>query len=188
MNTLEQQIYSFLDVGRSPQSADCIFVLAGKQDRKIVGVKMWHSGYATQLILSIDRFEWRKFKDLGLGLDGGLESLVAQTPPRQRHFFVHMNCERSVCTLVHKGYFGTHSEALALQKYLRELPVRSLLVVSSPLHMRRVALSFRRAFRKSDIHLRFVAVQEKPGIDTCEASTALWTEFRKYLIYKFLFL
>jgi hypothetical protein len=68
MKKIVQSLYDFLDVGKSPRPADCIFVLAGKEERKAYGIKMWRFGYASQLILSVGRFEWRKFGELGLEL------------------------------------------------------------------------------------------------------------------------
>ena len=149
---------------------------------------MWRFGYARQLILSVDRFEWRKFGELGLESDGGLEALVEQTPPKKRHFLVRLDRRDAVCTAVRKGFLGTRSEARALAAYVRDLPVRSLLVVSSPSHLRRVALVFRRAFRKSGIQLTFVAIPEKPSFDSAQTRAEIWCEFRKYFLYQLLFL
>jgi uncharacterized SAM-binding protein YcdF (DUF218 family) len=185
---LVQSIYDFLDVGKSPRPSDCIFVLAGKQERKTYGIRMWRFGYATQLILSVARFEWRRFSELGLNSDGGLESLVAQTPPKNRHFLVRLDPESTICTSVRTGLFGTRSEAVALTEYLRDMPVRSLLVVSSPAHLRRAELAFRRAFRKSGIHLTFVAVPEKLSFTSSEARSEVWAELCKYLFYRLLLL
>jgi len=184
---LAQRTYDFLDVGKSPHLADCIFVMAGKQERKTYGVKMWRFGYAAQLILSVGRFEWRKFVELGLESDGGLESLVDQIPPKKRHFLVRLDRQEAFCTHIRTGLFGTRSEARALAEYLRNISVRSLLVVSSPAHLRRAALVFRRAFRRSGIRLTFVAVPEKISFDTPASRAEVWTEFRKYLLYRFLF-
>jgi uncharacterized SAM-binding protein YcdF (DUF218 family) len=181
---LAQFIHDFLDVGKSPCIADCIFVMAGKQNRKAFGIKMWHIGYAAQLILSIGRFEWRKYKDLGLESDGGLESMVTQIPPPKRHFLIRLNSREAICTPVKPGYFGTYSEARNIAKYLRSMPARSLLVVSSPIHLRRVALAFRRSFRKSGVHLTFVGVPETASFDSPAARTTVWVEFGKYLLYR----
>jgi uncharacterized SAM-binding protein YcdF (DUF218 family) len=181
---LAQRIYDFLDIGTSPHPADCIFVMAGRQERKIHGIKMWRSGYAPQMILSVGRFEWRKFSDLNLESDGGLLSLVGHIPPEKRHFLVRLARQETSCTAVRKGFLGTRSEARALAEYLRSLPIRSLLVVSSPVHLRRVALAFRRAFRKSRIRLTFVAVPENFSLDSSAARALVWSEFRKYLLYR----
>jgi hypothetical protein len=183
---LAQSIYDFLDVGKSPRPADCIFVLAGKQERKIHGIKMWRFGYAAQLILSVGRFEWRKFVELDLESDGGLISFVAQTPPEKRHFLVRLDRQEAFCIPVRIGRFGTRSEARFLAEYLRNMPFRSLLVVSSPIHLRRVALAFRRTFRKTGIGLTFVAVPEHASMASPADRAKVWSEFRKYLFYRIL--
>lgn len=180
---IARRLYDYLDVGKSPHPAGCIFVLAGKQERKEYGVKIWRSGFAPELILSVDRFEWRKFKDLNLGSDGGLVSIVEQTPPERRHFLVRINHQETSSSLVQKGYFGTRSESRVLAEYLRDIPVQSLLVVSSPAHLRRVSLSFRRAFRKSGIKLAFVAIPEHMSFDDPAARSAIRLEFLKYCFY-----
>ena len=185
---IAQRIYNFLDVGTSPRPADCIFVMAGKQERKICGIKMWRFGFASELILSVDRFEWRKFEQLNLASDGGLVSLVPQIPAPKRHFLVHLNHQTVSCTPVLKSIFGTRSEARALAKYLSNTSIRSLMVVSSPLHLRRVAFAFRRAFRNRCINSIFVGVPEEVTLDSPAARTPIWAEFRKYLFYRFLLL
>jgi hypothetical protein len=157
--------------------------MAGMQKRKVYGIKMWRFGYAAQLLLSVDRFEWRKCRDLNLESDGGLEVMVNQIPAPKRHFFVRMDRQAAYCTPVKKGFLGTRSEAQAFKEYFRTMPVRSLLVVSSPLHMRRVALAFRRAFRKSGIQLTFVAVPENISFNNPTIRSAVWAELCKYLLY-----
>lgn len=184
---IAKSVYDFLDVGKSPRPADCIFVLAGKEERKIYGIKMWRFGYAARLILSIGRFEWRHFSQLNLESDGGLSSLVADTPPKKRHFFVQLDRQEVSCTPVRKGYFGTRSEARALAPFLKNISVRSLLVVSSPMHLRRVALVFRRAFRRSGIQLTFIAVPENLPFESKSVRTEIWTEFAKFILYRLLF-
>ncbi len=179
---LAQRLHDFLDVGKSPRPADCIFVLAGRQERKAYGLKMWRFGYAPQLILSVGRFEWRKFRELNLESDGGLEACVAQTPPEKRHFLVRLDRQGAFCLAVRPGRLGTRSEARALARYLKDLPVRSLLVVSSPVHLRRVALAFRRTFRRSGIRLTFVAIPERLPLESAAARAQVWSEFGKYLL------
>jgi uncharacterized SAM-binding protein YcdF (DUF218 family) len=181
---IAQSVYDFLDVGKSPRPADCIFVLAGKQERKSYGIRMWRFGYASQLILSVGRFEWRKFSELDLESDGGLEAMVDQTPAKKRHFFVRLDRQEAFCTPVRTRLLGTRSEARALADYLRDVPARSLLVISSPAHLRRAALAFSRAFRKTRIQITFVAVPEKPSFALSETRTQIWSEFRKYVLYR----
>jgi hypothetical protein len=179
---IAQMIYDFLDIGKSPHPSDCIFVLAGKQERKIHGITMWRFGYAPRLIISVARYEWRKFRELNLDSDGGLEVAASQTAPEKRHFLVCLDRESTSCVPTSMGHFGTISEARALAGHLRNSSVRSLLVVSSPIHLRRTALAFRRAFRKSGILLNFVAIPEKIALNSHDARAEIWSEFWKYLL------
>jgi hypothetical protein len=110
MKKIVQSLYDFLDVGKSPRPADCIFVLAGKEERKAYGIKMWRFGYASQLILS----------------SGGS--------------FVHMDLQNEVRTPVKQGFLEMRSEARELARYLRNSSVRSMLVLSSPENLRCASL------------------------------------------------
>lgn len=183
---LAQALYDFLDVGKSPRPADCIFVLAGRQESKTYGTKMWRFGYAVQLILSVCGPERRMLSELNLESDGGLEALAAQTPQKKAHFLVRYDRQESFCVQLRPGWFALRSEVSGAAKYLREIPVRSLLVVSSPAHLRRVSLVFRRELRKSGIQLTFVAVPEKVQFSSPSARSEIWSEFIKYLGYRFL--
>jgi len=145
---LAETVYEFLDIGKSPRPADCIFVLAGRQEPQTHGINMWRFGYAPQLIQSED---------------------ITRKPSR-------------------KARPGIRSEARILAEHLRDKPVRSLLVVSSPMHLRRAALAFRRAFRKSGIELTFVAVPEKPAFSSEAVRAEVWSEFRRYLLSRLLML
>jgi hypothetical protein len=181
-----QSIYDFLDIGKSPRPADCIFALAGKPEQKVYGIKMWRFGYAAQLILSVGGLEWRRFDELNLDSDGGLASIAANAPAGKGHFFVRLDPQEPFCTPVREGFLRTRSEARALMQYLRDLSVRSLLVVSSPAHLRRAALIYRRVFRKSGIQLTFIAVPEKPSFDDSSIQAEIWSEFGKYLLCRLL--
>jgi hypothetical protein len=160
-------------------------VLAGRQERKIYGIDLWRRGYAPELILSVGRFEWRRFYRLGLSCDGGLRSLVDRTPPVTRHFFVRLRGDEAACSPVRRGRLGTLREGRALAEQLSAARPRSLMVVSSPMHLRRVALVFRRAFRGSGVLLSFVGVPDQPSQEAAPASE-IWSEFRKYVAYALL--
>jgi hypothetical protein len=173
-----EAVYDFLDVGKGPRLSDCIFVPAGNQQRKLYGIKMWRFGYAAQLLLSISESESREFSALKLESDGGLEKLASQTPRQKKHFFVRLDRQETSCSLVRAGWPRMHSEAKALAEYVRENSIRSLLIASSPVHLRRVSLSFRRALRKYDVRLTFVAVPEQTP-----PRSQIWSEFRRYILY-----
>lgn len=190
-----ERLYRFLDIGETPRKSDCIFVLAGMHERKPYGIDLWRQGYARELILSVGRFEWRRFYTLGLPDDGGLRKLVNATPPQKRHFLVRLHDAKAEAILIAVSRPGTMTEGRVLAAQLRREKLRSLMVVSSPFHLRRVALVFQRVFRGSGTDLIFVAVPEdRSSIRQADlgkvktARTAVWTEFRKYLYYRFFLL
>ncbi|MCI0423020.1 MAG: YdcF family protein [Acidobacteria bacterium] len=158
IDSLLRRLYDYLNIGTPAQKADCIFVLAGRQERKIFGIDLWRQGCAPELILSVGRFEWRKFYELGLPADGGLKGLVEQTRPVHRHFFVRLTGQDASCRWVQPGWFGTWREAKALAEFMEHHPVRSILTISDAVHLRRVAVAFRRAFQGQAVRLAFVAV------------------------------
>jgi hypothetical protein len=185
---LAKKAYSFLNIGDPPRRADSLFVFAGKHQRKIYGVNLWHQGYARQIILSIGRFEWRKFYELGLEPDGGLMSLIEQTPPEKRHFFFHMDPHGAACSLVPIGLLGTFSEGRLLAEFLDGKSIQSLLLISSPAHLKRVALVLRHAFRGKKMQLYFVAVPEDSIWESPSGRALIWVELCKYIFYRILHL
>ena len=134
---------AFLDIAQDPEKADAIFVFAGREDRKRLGVELFRSGYAPRLILSVARFEWRHFETLGLWSDGGLVDMVQTIHAPERHFFVHIERDRASCDAVHKGRRGTMTEARALAAVIEEAELRSVLIVSSPEHLPRCLVALR---------------------------------------------
>jgi hypothetical protein len=189
-----ERIYDFLSCGESPRKADCIFVLVGKEERKTYGIGLWQAQWAPELILSVGRFEWRGFYFLGLPRDGGLKGLMDETPPAARHFFVCFGAEGARAVLIENGAYGTLSEARALPAFLERRPVRSVMVVSIAMQLRRLALAFRNRFRGSGIQLPFIPVPEELSsirrdvlAQSLEARMEVWREFLKLVGYRVAF-
>jgi uncharacterized SAM-binding protein YcdF (DUF218 family) len=144
-----------------PISADAIFVLAGRPERKVYGLELWSAGVAPVLVLSIARFEWRTLPALGLPDDGGLAGLVAQTPPRLRHFLLVLDASGARAEWMPRGRLGTWSEALGAAGLARARGWSSLLVVTSAAHVPRAGLAFRRALAGIGASARVAAVPDE---------------------------
>ena len=187
-SSLAQSVYNYLDIGKSPRPADCLYVLSGNQKRDAYGIRMWRYGYARQLILRTVRSEWPNLAEHKLETVSRLESLLKQMPADEDCFLVHVDHQQTFCAPIGAGRIKIRSEARALAEHLRDRPVRSLLVVSSPIHLRRVAHFFRRAFRKAGVHLAFVAVPENPSLSSPSIQAEIWMEFGKYLLSRAFFL
>jgi hypothetical protein len=170
--------------------SDVIFVFAGKQERKAAGLDLWKRGYAPEIILSVGRFEWRRFSQLDLQSDGGLLGLVEKTRPQDRHFFVRCSFHETSCTLTRKAYFGTRNEAREFARIVGAVN-QTIMVVSTSFHLRRARLVFRRAFRsRADVEIHCVAVPESEAYvrrsDLRRSWRARWAvlqEFGKYVVY-----
>jgi uncharacterized SAM-binding protein YcdF (DUF218 family) len=140
---------------------DAIVVLAGRPERKAYGLELWKAGRAPAVVLSVARFEWRAFPSLGLPDDGGLAALVAQTPPRLRHFLVTLDSRGAHAEWMPHGRLGTWSEALGAAQLARSSGWRSLLLVTTEAHASRVRLAFHRALHGTGIALDLASVPDE---------------------------
>ena len=130
-----------LDGLEVPETADAIFVFAGRESRKRFGLRLFREGVANRLVLSVGRFEWRRFASLGLPSDGGLVEMVGKIEPRLRHFFVVLRPEGASCEAIQKGVLGTWSEARALSDLVGRERIGKLVVVSHRQHLKRCLLA-----------------------------------------------
>ena len=98
---------------------------------------------APRLILSVARFEIRRFKDLPLPEPLDLLPVAEQVPPPKRHFFVIWDSVRKarIIERIRMRRWGTLREIEALAKYLEgNRDVHSVLVLTSGLHVCRVRM------------------------------------------------
>jgi uncharacterized SAM-binding protein YcdF (DUF218 family) len=159
-----------------PREADVIFVFAGRPERKRFGLALWKEGYAPTLVLSVGRFEWRRFVELGIP-DGGLLDLVERTPPVRRHFFVVARPDRVGTHHVEPGTLGTWTEASALVDFLAAEKAASVLVVSSAIHLRRAVSTLQALARRRGLMLR-VDAAPVPEHESSIAREGWWREPR----------
>lgn len=144
-----------------PESADVIFVLAGRYGRKSYGLKLWKDGWAGTLLLSVDRFEIRRFSTLTLPAPLNLVDIAFRTEPRQRHYFVEIQNGKVDAQRIAVGRFGTWAEVVGFSDWLRvNGQVRSAMVVSSGFHLRRVRMCCRKLVGDGT-RLTFVAVPDE---------------------------
>ena len=131
--------------GNDPHAhVDLIFVLAGRPARKHFALELFQSGVAPQILFSVTRFEIRQFKELPLPAALDLLPLAQPIPAPERHFFVLFGEGAPQVERITVRRFGTLREIEALSKYLeRHNKIRSVIVVTSAVHARRVALCCR---------------------------------------------
>jgi DUF218 domain len=119
-------------------ATDLIFVLAGRPERKRYGLELFHHGLAPRLILSVGRFEVRQVHRLGLEIEPGVLSLSRETAPKQRHFFVDIQGSPARAIVRPTAVRGTYRELASLAEYLSTVSIRSMAMVSTSIHLRRV--------------------------------------------------
>lgn len=161
-------ICDYLTVRDRPASSDLIFVLGGRLERKLYGLKLFKEGLAPRLILSVGRFEVRKTEQLGFE-DLQLRGLSARMPPAERHFFIELshNVRRVIPARVQRT--GTYGELCALTALVGDPVIQSLILVSTSVHLRRVRLCCRRMNALRQRQIRYVPVPEELSSFRCEA-------------------
>jgi hypothetical protein len=172
--------------------ADLIFVLAGRQNRKEYGLELFRRKLAPRILLSVGRFEIRRFSKMTLPVPLDLLSMASTIPPPQRHYFVEFSGEMFHVKHLRPGRFGTLAEVSALADWLKgEREVASVLIVSSPAHLRRVRLCCRMLLPKT-VEVRLAAVPAKLAASSAgpwvekESAGAVLGELLKLAVYRVL--
>lgn len=154
-------IYDYLAGCDPVTDADLIFTLAGRQGRKIYAVELFSQQRAKQILLSVGRFEIRRFSELDWPTAINLLQLAAPVPPPKRHFFVWGGESSTEAKLIRKASLGTWSEVRALADWLPDHPeVKSVLIISSACHLRRVRLCCL-ALLPEDVEFRLIAAKDE---------------------------
>jgi hypothetical protein len=113
------------------------------------------------LLLSVGRFEIRRFASLELPASFDLLTLASSTEPRHRHYFVTIASGNAGAQRIGIGRFGTLSEIRAFSDWLRaHRLIRSATIVSSGFHLRRIRMCCR-SLMAGGTKLNFVAVPEE---------------------------
>ena len=151
------RLHAWLSPADSPRGAGLIFVLAGKMYRKEYALELFRQGAAPRILLSVGRFEIRRFSKMSLPVSLDLLKLAQETPPPQRHYFVSFQGQEVQAKHVPPHRFGTLTEIRALASWLAANPeIRSMLVVSTDTHLRRIRMCCR-ALLDSAIEVTFLA-------------------------------
>lgn len=167
---------------------DLIFVLAGRQSRKEYALELFRQGLAPRILLSVSRFEIRRFSKMALPVPLDLVALARTIPAPQRHYFVEFEGEMFHVKQLRRGRFGTLTEIRALARWLEEHPqAASIVVVSSPSHLRRIRMCCRALLREG-VEVRLAAVPAdfaapEPRPFEEESAGAVLKELLKLAVY-----
>ena len=174
------RVYRALTVKDSVQPVDMIFVIAGRMDRKPYGLELYRAGVAQRLVLSIGRFEVSKMSQIEFTHAEELIALRSRTSPDERHFFVHRDPAGIRIETIALPRWSTYGEALGLRDYLEGKRVGKIIVVSTDIHLRRVAYTFGKVFAKQALEFRYCPAPQHGSL----REDAWWTraESRHYVI------
>jgi hypothetical protein len=152
------RLYESLTVKGALAPADLIFVMAGRPERKQYGLELYRAGLAPRLMLSVGRFEVSKMHALGLEGAGELLAVRDRTPPGERHFFVTVDAAGIRIEKAQLATWSTYGEMLGLRRWLEKERPRRVMVVSTDVHLRRVAFTARRIFGETNPEFCYAAV------------------------------
>jgi hypothetical protein len=152
------RFYESLTLNDALQHGELIFVIAGRMERKQYGLELFKAGWAPKLILSVGRFEVSKLSRLNLNGFKDLIALRDQTPPHERHFFLTVDASGMRSEKVRLRRWSTYGEALALRAFLENQDIRRVIIVSTDVHLRRVAFTLSKVFRNTPLEFSFCPV------------------------------
>jgi uncharacterized SAM-binding protein YcdF (DUF218 family) len=162
--SLFTQFYEFLTRSDSVEPADFIFVLAGRMERKQYALELYRAQVAPRLILSVGRFEVSRMHTLNVFSVDDLKELVSlrdNTPAKDRSFFAHLDVGGTRFERSDLVKCSTYGEAFALRKFLKGAGARKVIVISTDVHLRRTALTFKTLFRDQPIEFRYCPVPSR---------------------------
>ena len=157
------RVYESLTRNDPAQPADLIFVLAGRMERKLYGLELYRAGVSPRLVLSVGRFEVSKMSRLGLEGADELIALREKTQPEERNFLVKMDSSGRRIERARLARCSTYGEALALRRLLETESTRTVMVISTDVHLRRVAMTFASVFHDATVDFRYCPVPSRYG-------------------------
>ena len=185
-------LHAWLSPAEPARPSDLIFVLAGRMSSKRYALQLFREGLSPRLLLSVGRFEIRRFSKLDLPVPLNLLELAQAVPPPERHYFVLFQGKESHMEHIPPRRFGTLTEMAALARWLGKNPeVQSLTLISNEAHLRRIGMCCRSLFPRG-VKVGLVAVPhsfaesvgQKPSAFRSTRSDLL--ELLKVLAYRIL--
>ena len=158
-------LYQRLTLSDRPAQAELIYVMAGKMERKDYALELYQAGLSPRLVLGVGRFEVSKMHSVALppAVVEELTALRDKTPADQRHFFVKLCPSGAYIEKRRLRRWSTYGEILDLHAWLKAENVRRVMVVSTDIHLRRVALACSKVFRGTPVEFLYCPVPPRFG-------------------------
>ncbi len=158
-----EAFYDSLTLNDSPDPVDLIFVMAGRMERKRYGLELYRRGVAPRVTLSVGRFEVSKMSAIDPEVLSELIALRDQTRPEDRHFFIDVDQSGVRIEKAVLPRWSTYGEVVAFRKIWETKKPKSVMVVSTDVHLRRTALTFAKVFRGVPVQFRYCPVPTSFG-------------------------
>jgi hypothetical protein len=155
-----EKIYQLLTLGDKVEPADLVIVMAGRMDRKHYGLRLFRQGIAPKLLLSVGRYEISQMPETGLPGVDRLLALRSITPPDQRHFFISLDASGMEIERASLPSWNTYGEVVGLLQYLARADFSKVMVVTTDIHLQRVARTIRKLKGGRSPEFRYCPVPE----------------------------
>lgn len=155
-----QSIYDFLSQSDLVTSCDLVIALAGRPERKSFALSLFRERKTPRVILSTGRYEVRQTAAMIPEIAAELLTLRDETLPAERHFWIDISQEQTTVSRANLARNGTFEELQALAGYLKRQPARTLGLVSTSIHLRRVRFCCSRISFFHQINVLFWLVPE----------------------------
>jgi hypothetical protein len=156
-------LYQRLTRNDTPRPADLIFVMAGRMERKQYGLDLFRAGFAPRLLLSVGRFEVRRMRAIGFEKADELIAYRDRTAPSERHFFCEIRASEIRMAAPRLAQWNTYGELEALREVLQHDMPRTVIFLSTDIHLRRVAVTFAKVFHDAPLEACFCPVPSEYG-------------------------
>ena len=132
--------------------------MAGRMERKPYGLELYravsprdyYSASAASKLVRCGSLDFESAAELIAQRD--------RTAPGDRHFFCDINAAGTRIESVKLRQWNTYGEILGLREFLKSDMPRSVMAVSTGVHLRRVAATFGRVFRDVPLEARYCPV------------------------------
>jgi DUF218 domain len=156
-------LYQSLTWNDPVESVDLIFVMAGRMERKQYGLELYRAGIAPRLVFSVGRFEVSKMSRLEWEGFHDLIALRERTQPDDRHFFVEVDSSGIHIERAKLQRWNTYGEALGLRQLLAGGNLGKVMIISTEIHLRRVAFTLNKVFH--DVPVKFSYCPVPPRLE-----------------------
>ena len=152
------RFYNGLTRNEELRPSDLIFVFAGKMERKQYGLDLYRENFAPRLLLGVGRYEISRMATAGFNFAEELIALRDRTVPKQRHFFVEIDRTGAHIERPSLPVWNTYGEVLGLRRYLAGDSATRVIIVSTDIHLRRIAVTIENVFKGSLLDFRYCPV------------------------------